>query len=234
MSANWLDFVFAAVMLLSVALGAWRGLMHSAFGLIALVVAFTLALSQGNILMRPLNAALESPGVSAALSHAVVFVGALVLCGAAGKLVRRAARKLDLGGLDRFGGFVYGVARGGLVSVVLALVFGALPLGGTRAWLESDLTPVAGTLAYLFVGKGGMLETNLWEFDKRGRPSLNMSVILPAAADAVDDGSLDGDVDSDFSALGLNHNERTNARVDELLESEKKPCAESEDESCAE
>ena len=227
MSANWIDAALAAVMLLSVTLATLRGFMYSAFGLAAVVVAFALALSHGGVLLNPINHALESPGISGALSHAVVFVVALVACGALGKLIRRTAHKLDLGGMDRFGGFLFGLLRGGLIAVVVVLVVGALPVENSKAWKESALTPVFGTVAFLFLGKGGMLETTLWEFDRKHRPSLNFSVILPSA---LQTGAEAAEAE-ERGLLGVNH--KTNREVEEILTGEKQPCAE-DDESCAE
>ena len=230
MSANWIDATLAAILLLSVALATWRGFLYSALGVLSAVLAFALALAQGDILLAPLNAALESPGVSAALSHAIVFVAALLGFGAVGKLIRGATRKLDLGGLDRFGGFVFGFLRGGLIAVVVVLVVSALPVQGSDAWKDSALAPVAGGVAFLFLGQGGMLETTLWEFDDRRRPALNYSVITPSvlkSASRSDEADSESDSDSDSEKTDLD------LGLEELsLGAEQAPCA--EDESCAE
>ena len=197
MDANWIDAVLAAVMLLSVTLATLRGFMHSAFGLTAVVVAFTLTLARGDILLQPINHVLESPNISGAVSHAIVFVAALIAGGALGKLIRGAARKMDLGGLDRFVGFLFGLLRGGLIAVIIVLVVGALPVENSRAWKESALTPVAGAVAFLFLGKGGMLETSLWTFDERRRPSLDFFPRKPTALTSEEDSDLDTDSNSD-------------------------------------
>ena len=217
MTANWIDAVLSAVLLLSIALATFRGFMHSAITLAAVVVAFTLALAQGDILLDPLNAVFDAPGVSAALSHAVVFVAALLVFGALGKLIRKTAARLDLGGLDRFIGFLFGLLRGGLIVVVIVLVFGALPVENSKAWKESAVTPVAGTVAFLFLGKGGMLETNLWRFDKRNRPSLNVSALMPSALRDLPDESLENAAPELRAILG-----------------DEPACGESEDAPCAE
>ena len=193
MSANWIDAVLIAVMLLSVTLATLRGFMHSAFGLAAVIVAFTLAMARGGVLTRPIDYVLESPNISGALSHAVVFVAALVACGALGKFIRGAARKMDLGGLDRFVGFLFGLLRGGIIAVIIVLTVAALPVENSRAWKESALTPVAGTVAFFFLGKGGMLETSLWTYDEKRRPSLDFSFREPAAPESEQDSDSDSD-----------------------------------------
>ena len=242
MSANWIDALLAAVMLLSVVAAVARGFMYSAVGLAAVVLAFTLALARGDFLLELFHAVLESAGVAAALSYAVIFVAALLFFGATGKLIRKVAGKLDLGGLDRFAGFCFGVARGGVLAVLIVLVAGALPVGETRAWKESVAVPLAGTVAYLLLGKGGPLETDLWSFDESRRPSLRFLSAAPSAL-AYDDDDNDSPQDQDegsgseaeadgkSGAWGIN--DRTRERVEEIL-GEEDPCVESERESCAE
>ena len=200
MSANWIDAVLIAVMLLSVTLATLRGFMHSAFGLAAVIVAFTLALARGGLLTQPIDHILESPNISGALSHAVVFVAALVACGALGKFIRGAVRKMDLGGLDRFVGFLFGLMRGGIIAVIIVLAVAALPVENSRAWQESALTPVAGTVAFFFLGQGGMLETSLWTYDERRRPSLDFSFRKPATPAPEQDSDSDSDSDPEEGA----------------------------------
>lgn len=245
MEVNWLDALLAVVMLLSVAAAVARGFMYSAVGLAAVILAFTLALSQGGILLELFDAVLESSGVAAALSYAVVFVVALLFFGALGKLIRKVAGKLDLGGLDRFAGFCFGLARGGILVVVIVLAFGALPLGNTTAWKESAAVPVAGAVAYLLLGKGGVLETDFWSFDERRRPSLRFLSAAPSALAYDEDEFNESEQDkneeneSDSSDSGeesgvLGLNKKTRGQIEDILGAEEKPCVESEDESCAE
>lgn len=236
MSANWIDAILAAVLLLSVALATLRGFLYSILGVLSALLAFALALAQGGILIAPLNAILESPGVSAALSHAIVFVAALLAFSAVGKLIRGATRKLDLGGLDRFGGFLFGLLRGALIAVVAVLVIGALPVENSGAWKNSALVPAAGGVAFLFLGQGGMLETKLWEFDERRRPALNYALITPAALKSAsrdeedsEDAKSESETESELE-LGLESIPGLNLNLD----LEKPPCAESEDRPCAE
>ena len=176
--ANWIDILLAAIMLLSVGLATLRGLLHSVFGLAAAALAFIVALRRGDFFAPWLESALGT-SASVSLSYAAVFVLALLVFGAVGKMIRATARKLDLGGLDRVGGFVFGLLRGGLAAVVVVLVIGALPLEDTRAWRESKLTPVAGGVAFMLMRPGGFLETELWRFDERRRPSLHVFPSLP-------------------------------------------------------
>ena len=110
--ANWIDILLAAIMLLSVGLATLRGLLHSVFGLAAAALAFIVALRRGDFFAPWLESALGT-SASVSLSYAAVFVLALLVFGAVGKMIRATARKLDLGGLDRVGGFVFGLlARG--------------------------------------------------------------------------------------------------------------------------
>ena len=250
MEVNWIDALLGAVMLLSVVAASARGFMYSAVGLAAVILAFTLALSQGDILLELFDSVLESSGVAAALSYAVVFVAGLLFFGATGKIIRKVAGKLDLGGLDRFAGFCYGMARGGILAVVIVLAAGALPVGKTRVWKESAAVPVAGAAAYLLLGKGGPLETDLWRFDENRRPSLSLLSAAPSAlAYDEDDSNQDDESESksedaesgaesgaegegESTLWGLN--KKTRSRVEQILEAEEKPCVESESESCAE
>ena len=170
--ANWIDILLAAIMLLSVGLATLRGLLHSVFGLAAAVLAFVIALSRGDYFAPFMEPVLGA--AAASISYAAVFFIALLVLGAVCKMIRATTRKVDLGGVDRVGGFVLGLLRGGLAVVVVVLVIGALPVDETRAWRESKLTPVVGGVAFLLMGPGGVWETEFWDFDERRRPSLNL------------------------------------------------------------
>lgn len=139
MTADTLDLVLLAVLLLSAIVGLWRGLTFEVLALLGWVAAYVAAQ-----LLGPLAAPLlpvGSPG--SALNHgaafAAVFVLTLIVWGLAARGVRALIQATPLSGLDRLLGSVFGVLRGAVVLLALATVVLLTPLKNSSSWQQSQL-----------------------------------------------------------------------------------------------
>lgn len=129
---NWVDLAVLGLLLLSALIGLMRGFAREALGLVAWVSAAVLATRlypQALPLSRHL---LGSDAVADPVAFLVVFVVLLIafllIAGALAGLVRGSI----LGGIDRLGGFAFGLVRGGFVLVIAYML--ATPLLPVSEW----------------------------------------------------------------------------------------------------
>ena len=136
-----LDWIFVVVLLGSMLLGAWRGLVYEILSLLGWVVAFMVARTwaQAVAVWLPLD------GWDMQLRYAAAFVllivGALFAWGVISWLSKQLIEAVGLRPVDRTLGALFGVLRGGLLLLVLALVIQYTPMNKALWWQESTLAP---------------------------------------------------------------------------------------------
>ena len=133
---TWIDFLVIAVLLVSVAWGAWRGLVHEVLSLATWVLAFLGA----NLLAAPLADTLPASmgeQLRSAAAFVLVFIGALIVGTIASALVTKVVKVSVLHGLDRWLGALFGLARGVVILVALAMIAGLTPLPRSADWKGS-------------------------------------------------------------------------------------------------
>lgn len=140
-----LDLIFVSILLLLVAVGAWRGAVTSAVGLVGLVAGYAGSIWAATHLAEPVASLLVVPSLIApAVAGSLGFALAWLVTSALGDLaVAWDTERVEGSGrgvVDRsIGGFV-GFVRGGLVVVLLALL---------SSWLDAarDLGAIEGLAA---------------------------------------------------------------------------------------
>lgn len=132
-----LDWIFGAVLLVSLLLGMWRGLVYEVLSLINWVVAFILAqwLAADVALKLPLSGSGE--GVRYAAGFAVVFVLSVFAGGLLAALAKRFLVAIGLQPVDRALGAAFGVVRGVVVVLAATVVIGMTPLKSGDWWQAS-------------------------------------------------------------------------------------------------
>lgn len=140
------DWIFLAVVLASLLLGAWRGLVYELLSLVGWLVAFVAARYWAD------NMALWLPlgDIDSSLRYAAGFVLVFVLAAFAWGLVSWFTKRLidgvGLRPVDRTLGAVFGLLRGGLLLLVVTLVVGYTPLRQGDWWQQSLIAPQLGGL----------------------------------------------------------------------------------------
>ena len=135
---SWLDYVVIAVIVFSMAWGAWRGLVHEVLSLAGWIMAFI----AGNLFAAPLSEmfpAAMRPELRVVVAFVLIFVGALVLAALASALVTKFIKVSVLHSLNRSLGALFGLLRGLLIVVVLAMVAGLSPLPRKPDWTNSAM-----------------------------------------------------------------------------------------------
>jgi membrane protein required for colicin V production len=133
---TWLDYLVITVLLLSIAWGAWRGLVHEVLSLAGWIIAFLAA----NLLAAPLSEhfpASMRPEFRVVSAFVLIFVAALVFTTLVAALVTKVVRVSVLQSLDRWLGALFGLVRGLLIVVAVAIVAGLTSLPTTSVWRDS-------------------------------------------------------------------------------------------------
>lgn len=140
---SWIDWTLLAVLGVSALLGFWRGLVFEVLSLAGWVVAFLAA----QMFAQTVGGLLPLDGLAAPLPTAagfvLVFVGVAFVCGLVAWAVKRLIASVGLRPVDRVLGGAFGVARGAVILLAVALVAALSPLRTDSRWQAS---PVAGVL----------------------------------------------------------------------------------------
>lgn len=137
------DGVLGGILLVSLLVGTWRGLVHELMSLVGWVAAFAMSQWLAQDVAQWLPVWREA---AAQVRYAVAFVAVFVVSVFAASFVAWLLRKLiDSTGLqpaDRALGALFGLARGVLVLLVLTVLVHLLGLHHADWWEQSLLTPL--------------------------------------------------------------------------------------------
>lgn len=138
-----LDWVVVALLAASVLLGLWRGLVYEVLSVLNWLAAFLLAqwLAPRAAALMPLGRAGES--IQYAAGFVVVFIGALFAGGLVAWLTSKLVAAVGLRPVDRLLGGMFGVVRGIVAVLALAVVVQLTGLRSGLWWTESRTAGVA-------------------------------------------------------------------------------------------
>ncbi len=132
-----LDWVFLGVLVASLLLGAWRGLVFEVLSLAAWAVAFVFA----QWFAPDVAAMLPMAGAGDAVRYAAGFVLTFILAVFAGgliaALVKRLMSAVGLAPVDRALGAAFGLVRGVIILLAATVVIAMTPLKSSGWWQES-------------------------------------------------------------------------------------------------
>ena len=137
-----LDWIFVAVLLASMLIGAWRGLVFEVLSLLGWVVSFFVAQWWADDMAALLPMGESAGSLRYAAGFAVVFVASVFVCGFLTWLAMKLVEAIGLRPADRTLGAVFGVLRGLVLLLAVAVVAGLTPLRDAAWWQESRGAPV--------------------------------------------------------------------------------------------
>jgi membrane protein required for colicin V production len=133
------DWIIAAVVLVSVFVGLLRGVTREIVSLagwvLGLVLAFFFAEQVGATLP------VEPPELRTVIGAVLILAGVLVLAALLGAVLRALLAAVKLSALDRLLGGLFGLARAALVLGVAVLLASGTPVPKAGWWKESLLLP---------------------------------------------------------------------------------------------
>ncbi|RYF15115.1 MAG: CvpA family protein [Comamonadaceae bacterium] len=138
-----LDWLIAAVLAASVLLGLWRGLVFEVLSVLNWLAAFVLAqwLAPRAAALMPLGGAGEP--LRYAAGFVVVFIAALFAGGLVAWLTKKLVEAVGLRPVDRALGGLFGLVRGLVAVLALAVVVNLTGLRSGTWWTESVTAGVA-------------------------------------------------------------------------------------------
>ena len=132
-----IDLVIGLGLLVSMAVGVWRGLVVEVMSLAAWLVSYFLAQWWGADMAAHVPVGAPGSSVNQAAGMLVVFVLAWIawalVSWAAGKIIRASA----LSGADRTMGAVFGLMRGVIVALLVCTLVNLTPLAKWELWQSS-------------------------------------------------------------------------------------------------
>ena len=132
-----LDWIIVLVLLLSLLLGAWRGLVFEVMSVLSWIAAFVLAQWFATDLASRLPMTSASDGVRYALAFVLIFVVSVFAGGLLATLVKKLFSAVGLQPVDRALGALFGLLRGALVLLAATLAIGMTPFKTAPWWQES-------------------------------------------------------------------------------------------------
>jgi membrane protein required for colicin V production len=133
-----LDWIFLAVLLLSMVIGAWRGLVFEVLSLLTWAVAFVVAqwFAPDAAGWLPMGNAAEP--VRYAAGFVLVFVLAIFGGSLVAFLIKKLVAAVGLRPADRLLGAGFGLVRGVVLLLAVTVVVGMTPLHTATWWQEAS------------------------------------------------------------------------------------------------
>jgi membrane protein required for colicin V production len=133
-----LEWLFLAVLLLSLLVGAWRGLVYEAISLTAWVAAFVLAQWYTPEVAQHLPMSGAAEPARYAVGFVLTFVGAAFAGGLLAVLASKLVTVAGLAPIDRVLGAAFGLVRGMVILLAFTVVVMMTPLHQSAWWNESS------------------------------------------------------------------------------------------------
>lgn len=133
------DWFVITVAVVSTALGLWRGMIRTVFGLAAWILGVIGAPLFGLLIGQQFGI---SSGVPVWVLYIIAFLLTFVMVRLIGKLFLKGIRSVGLAGVDRVFGAVLGVARAGLIVLIAAVIAHRLGFSQSPAWQAAAARPL--------------------------------------------------------------------------------------------
>jgi membrane protein required for colicin V production len=118
---NWLDWVLATIVVVSVVTAIWKGFVAELVTLASAIAGLIVAALYYERLAHLLTGFTRSAGVAKGISFFLLFIAVLVVGGLISLAARKLIKKVQLQWFDRFLGGIFGLARGVLIDCVMLL-----------------------------------------------------------------------------------------------------------------
>ncbi len=138
------DWVLLTLLVLSVLLGLWRGLMFEVLSVAGWVAAFLLAQALADDVVPWLPVDRLAQPLQLAVGFVLVFVAVAFLGGLVAWGVQKLVASVGLRPVDRVLGGAFGLLRGAVILLAIAVVVTMTPMQNASWWRGS---PTAGALS---------------------------------------------------------------------------------------
>ncbi|MGB4115833.1 MAG: CvpA family protein [Polaromonas sp.] len=136
------DWVFLAVLVFSMLLGAWRGLVYEVLSVLGWAVSFYAAQYFAPMVAGWLPLQSSSETVRYVAAFVLVFVAAVFTAGLLAFLLKKLIEAIGLRPVDRTMGAAFGLVRGVILLLAVAVVINMTALEKSDWWQDSKGAPV--------------------------------------------------------------------------------------------
>jgi membrane protein required for colicin V production len=137
----WVDYVIVAIVAVSAVISLFRGFLREALSLAGWVIGIWLAVTFVDVAAVPLEPYVSVPSLRQAAAFFSIFLASLLVTGLVVWLAGQLVKRTGLSGTDRVLGMIFGIARGGLVVVLLVLLAGLTSMPRDPWWQEAIILP---------------------------------------------------------------------------------------------
>jgi membrane protein required for colicin V production len=135
---TFVDWTLLGILGLSFLIGAWRGLVYEVLSVFVWLAAFVLA----QWFAPEVAAKLPLDGTAQSLRYAagfiLVFVGAAFVAGLIARLIKKLVSAVGLRPVDRTLGAIFGLLRGAILLLAIAVVMNMTALKSQADWQSSQ------------------------------------------------------------------------------------------------
>lgn len=135
---TFVDWTLIGVLGLSFAIGAWRGLVFEVLSVFVWIAAFLLAQWYAPDVAAKLPMAGTAQSLRYAAGFVLVFVGTAFVAGLLVQLIKKMVASVGLRPVDRTLGAIFGLLRGAILLLAIAVVMNMTALRGQADWQASQ------------------------------------------------------------------------------------------------
>lgn len=133
-----IDWIFIAILGISFFVGAWRGLVYEVLSVFAWVAAFVLAQWYAPDVAKSLPIEGASESVRYMLAFVLVFIGVAFVAGLTTQLIKKLIAAIGLRPVDRVLGSIFGLFRGLILLLAIAVVVHMTQYRSHLEWKNSQ------------------------------------------------------------------------------------------------
>lgn len=138
---NWTDYLILGVLVVSVLIGLWRGLISEVLALAIWIAAFWVAMRFGPSVAQYFEHSIALPSARILVGYGLCFIAVLLGGALLRFVVSRLIESTGLSGTDRLLGMFFGLARGVLLVTLAVFLLGFTAFTRDPWWRESRLLP---------------------------------------------------------------------------------------------
>lgn len=137
-SLGWVDWTLLGLLLVSVVVGLWRGLVFELMALAGWVVAWVVTQLYAPALAPQLPVGVPGSALNLGAAMTLCFLATLLAWSLLARLVRLLVHATPLTAIDRTLGAAFGLLRGALLLLALATVVALTPAAQSQPWQHSQ------------------------------------------------------------------------------------------------
>lgn len=142
------DYLVILILLCSIVISTFRGLVREVLSLVSWIVAFMVANAYGESLSILLPDVIPGGLTRLIVAFLALFIGARILMSLVTMAVDAGIRSVGLTVVDRGLGGLFGLARGVVIVMTVVMLCGLTAIPRQPVWTEALLSPLAVTTAH--------------------------------------------------------------------------------------